>query len=310
MSLKFIDISNWQAGLDVPTVVRNGGLGAVVFKATEGLSFTDRSCDGFARQCLANDIPFGFYHFGRNNGATAEADFFRSKTRGYEGRGVPILDWEDGQSIAWVNEFVERYHALTGVWPWVYSNSRLFNQGTVNENCARWIAGYPKSGVTDINYGLSNPMPYKVNNGTVCAWQFSSSVIIPGYGGRLDGDVFYGDAAAWNAYAGKSESEDEVTDQDKKDIAYQVWAYMNKSVSKVDAYQRQTDAHYQLTRTDNAGHDNPAGHDLYGRVNIIEHNLSLVMRALGIEDSYRSVRPSGSGPRFDDEVKGIKPLVQ
>lgn len=112
-------------------------------------------------------------------------------------------------------------------------------------------------------------------------------------------------------YCGPSRGEeDEVNDQDKKDIAYQVWAYINKSVSKVDAYQRQTDAHYQLTRTDNAGHDNPAGHDLYGRVNIIEHNLSLVMRALGIEDSYRSVRPSGSGPRFDDEAKGIKPLVQ
>lgn len=206
MSLKFIDISNWQAGLDVASVVRNGGLSAVVVKATEGVGFVDKSCDGFVSKLRANGIRFGFYHFARNNSARAEAEFFRNNTRGYEKAGIPILDWEAGQSIAWVNEFVERYHELTGVWPWVYGNAWRFNQGTVNTNCGRWIAGYPANGITDINYGINNDMPYKVNNGLVCAWQFSSSVRIAGYGGNLDGDVFYGDAAAWDRYAGGSPS--------------------------------------------------------------------------------------------------------
>lgn len=204
MSMKFIDISNWQAGIDVPTVVRNGGLGAVVVKATEGLNFVDKSCDGFVQKCLANDIRFGFYHFARNNDAAAEAEFFRNNTKGYEGKGVPILDWEAGQSIAWVNKFVERYHALTGIWPWVYGNAWRFNQGTVNTNCGRWVAGYPRNGISDINYGLSNACSYPVNNGIICAWQFSSSVRIAGYSGNLDGDVFYGDASAWDKYAGGS----------------------------------------------------------------------------------------------------------
>lgn len=202
--LKFIDISHWQAGLPVATVVKHGGLGGVVVKATEGLSFTDKSCDDFVQQCITTGVPFGFYHFARNNDASAEADYFRNQTRGYEGKGIPILDWEDGQSIAWVNEFVERYHALTDVWPWVYGNAWRFNQGTVNTNCGRWVAGYPKNGITDINYGLNNDCPYGVNNGLVCAWQFSSSVRIAGYNGNLDGDVFYGDAAAWAKYAGAS----------------------------------------------------------------------------------------------------------
>lgn len=204
MSMKFIDISNWQAGLDIPTVVKNGGLGAVVVKATEGLNFVDKSCDGFVQKCIANSIPFGFYHFARNNDASAEAEFFRKNTTGYEGKGIPVLDWEDGQSIAWVNKFVERYHELTGVWPWVYGNAWRFNQGTVNTNCGRWVAGYPSNGITDINYGLNNDCAYKVNNGLVCAWQFSSSVRISGYSGNLDGDVFYGDATAWDKYAGGS----------------------------------------------------------------------------------------------------------
>lgn len=99
---------------------------------------------------------------------------------------------------------MERYHELTGVWPWVYGNAWRFNQGTVNTNCGRWVAGYPSNGITDINYGLNNDCVYKVNNGLVCAWQFSSSVRISGYSGNLDGDVFYGDAAAWDKYAGGS----------------------------------------------------------------------------------------------------------
>lgn len=202
MSMKFIDISNWQAGLDVPTVVKNGGLGAVIVKATEGLDFVDKSCDGFVQQCINNGIRFGFYHFARNNDAAAEAEFFRNNTKGYEGKGIPVLDWEAGQSIAWVNTFVERYHALTGIWPWVYGNAWRFNQGTVNTNCGRWVSGYPRNGITDINYGLSNACSYPVNNSLTCAWQFSSSVRISGYSGNLDGDVFYGDASAWDKYAG------------------------------------------------------------------------------------------------------------
>ena len=199
--IKFIDISGWQKGIDIKAVVENGGLGAVVAKATEGTNFVDGQCDVYIQQCIANKIPFGYYHFGNNNDAKAEAEFFRNNTRNYEHHGIPILDWEDNQSVAWVNAFVEHYHALTGIWPWVYGNAWRFNQGTVNTNCGRWVAGYPSNGITDINYGVNNKMPYKVNNGLVCAWQFSSSVRIAGYGGNLDGDVFYGDAKAWANYA-------------------------------------------------------------------------------------------------------------
>lgn len=199
--IKFIDISGWQKGIDIKAVVKNGGLGAVVAKATEGINHVDSQCDIYVQQCIANKIPFGYYHFGRNNDAKTEAEFFRKNTRNYEHHGIPILDWEADQSVAWVNVFVEHYHALTGIWPWVYGNAWRFNQGTVNTNCGRWIAGYPSNCITDINFGVRNKMPYKVNNGIVCAWQFSSSVRIAGYGGSLDGDVFYGDAEAWAKYA-------------------------------------------------------------------------------------------------------------
>ncbi len=60
----------------------------------------------------------------------------------------------------------------------------------------------------------------------------------------------------------------------------------------------------QLTRTDSAGHDNPGGHDFYGRLQIIEFNLSLVMARLGIEDWYRG-HPGEVGmehPTYEGEV--------
>lgn len=206
MSMKFIDISNWQAGLDVATVVKNGGLGGVIVKATEGVGYVDKSCDKFVQQCIKNGIPFGFYHFARKNDAKKEAEFFRKNTSGYEGKGIPVLDWEDDQSVSWVNTFVERYHELTGIWPWVYANPWRFKQGKVNANCGRWVAGYPKNGITDINYGMNNSLPGSYNVGSVCAWQFSSSVRISGYNGSLDGDVFYGDKEAWAKYAGSKGS--------------------------------------------------------------------------------------------------------
>lgn len=219
MSMKFIDISNWQAGLDVVEVVKNGGLGGVVVKATEGLGLVDRSCDKFVQQCIGNGIPFGFYHFARNNDAKAEAEFFRKNTSNYEGKGIPILDWEAGQSVSWVNAFVEHYHGMTGIWPWVYGNAWRFNQGKVNANCGKWIAGYPSNNITDINYGTNNKMPYSVNDGGVCAWQFSSSVRISGYNGNLDGDVFYGDREAWAKYAKSSSSGSSNEDESSGDAA-------------------------------------------------------------------------------------------
>ena len=200
--LKGIDISNWQKELSIAAIKNQ--VDFIIVKATEGIGYVDKSCDGFVQACIKNDVPFGFYHFARNNNAAAEAEYFRNQTKGYEGKGIPVLDWEDDQSVSWVNKFVERYHELTGVWPWVYGNPWRFKQGTVNKNCGRWVAGYPKNGITDINYGVNNSLPDSYNVGSVCAWQFSSSVTLSGYSGGLDGDVFYGDKAAWNKYANPS----------------------------------------------------------------------------------------------------------
>lgn len=208
MSLKGIDISNWQAGINLSAIA--GQVDFIIVKATEGVGFVDKSCDTFFQEAKRLGKKLGFYHFARTNNAIAEADFFYNNTKNYFGQAIPILDWEVDDSVAWVNQFVNRIHELSGVWPWVYANPWRFNQGTVNINCGRWVAGYPYA-ITDINYGLNYKLPsaYAINNGIVCAWQFTSSCRLPGYSGNLDANVFYGDADAWDAYCGIKQPEPE-----------------------------------------------------------------------------------------------------
>lgn len=206
--LKFIDISNWQAGFPVS----NANIDAIIVKATEGINFTDKCCDVFVQQAIKRKMPWGFYHFASYNDATAEADYFINETENYFGAGIPVLDWEGvydangnlnfDQPVEWVNEFVNRVHERTGVWPWIYANSSRFNRGGVEPNCMRWVAGYPQYGITDWSQ-IDPSCPYETD-GLVGAWQFTSSGKLDAYHGNIDMNFFYGDAAAWDAYTGKN----------------------------------------------------------------------------------------------------------
>lgn len=193
-----IDISNWQRGFNV-TVTKPG---FVILKATEGTNFTDKSCDGFVQQAIKAGIPFGFYHFANgSNNAAQQARFFRNQTKGYERKGIPILDFEYAYSNSWIDEFVKEYHAITGVFPWVYMNSDYVNNkgygsDYVKKNCGLWLAGYPSRMTT---YPAGKECPYKHPGWTLAAWQFTDNLSIGGM--NVDGDIFYGDASAWNKYA-------------------------------------------------------------------------------------------------------------
>ena len=44
---KCIDISNWQAGIDIGDALKK--LDMLIVKATEGTGFTDKQCDGWIK---------------------------------------------------------------------------------------------------------------------------------------------------------------------------------------------------------------------------------------------------------------------
>lgn len=195
--MRFIDISNWQSDLNPDAVFPN--VDAVVCKATEGLTFVDKYCDGFVQAAKRLGKPFGFYHYGRNNNATEEADFFIANCENYFHDGIPVLDWEENQNVEWVNEFVQRVRDKTGVWPWIYANPWRFDQGGVNPNCDRWVASYPN--VLHPTFSdAENDLHCPDTNGLICAWQFCSDGYVDGYDGELDCNIYYGDLKSWNAY--------------------------------------------------------------------------------------------------------------
>lgn len=194
--LTFIDISGWQPTLNADAVYPN--VDAVIAKATEGIGYVEKYCDPFVQAAIKQNKPWGFYHYGRNNNATKEADYFYANCKNYFGCGIPILDWEEGQSVDWVNTFVRRIHDLSNVWPWIYSNKSNFNKGGVEQNCGRWIAAWPFG--TNPTFDMAKTHTAPTCDGLVCAWQFCSNGRVSGYSGDLDCDIFYGDVSAWNKY--------------------------------------------------------------------------------------------------------------
>lgn len=205
--LKGIDISNWQAGFDISAAQP----GFVIAKATEGTTYVDRHCDGFVQDCIKHDIPFGFYHFARFNDAATEAKFFYKNTKGYIGKGIPVLDFEVPNSNSWLETWCKTFYVLSGVRPWVYMSSDYLNNrgyGTdwVKSNCGLWLAGYPRAYTSY----PSPDCPYRHDGWTLAAWQFTSSLAMGGM--SIDGDFFYGDRTAWDKYVESGQDNASVLD--------------------------------------------------------------------------------------------------
>ena len=205
--LRGIDISNWQAGFNISAAQP----GFVIAKATEGTTYIDRYCDGFIQDCLKLDIPFGFYHFARFNDAAAEAKFFYENTRGYIGKGIPVLDFEVPNSNSWLETWCKTFYGLSGIKPWFYTyDDYINNQGYgtpwIKANCGLWLAGYPRAYTSY----PSPDCPYRHAGWTLAAWQFTSSLAMGGM--QVDGDFFYGDRTAWDRYVGSGQDNASVLD--------------------------------------------------------------------------------------------------
>lgn len=203
MTMRGIDISNWQNGLNLESL----NVDFAIMKATEGLHFVDSYCDGWVQQAKRKGICWGFYHFANNNDPIAEAEFFVRHTRNYFNDGVPVLDIEDSSIPNWgeySDAFTNRVHELTGVYPLVYTSAGFLSRFAgyeAPENCGLWCAGYPyPSEVWTEDEFPYCPSPWAF----VAIWQFTSSLRLDGFGGNLDGNIAYMDSEAWDKYAGKT----------------------------------------------------------------------------------------------------------
>ena len=211
MSLKGIDISNYQRGLDLAQI----DCDFVIIKATEGKSHVDPLCDTFFQKALSLGKKLGVYHFANNSDNTAkqEADWFINNTRGYIGKAIPVLDWEDDvtDNVPWALEWLQRVEQAYGCKPLIYMSESVVNRydwsPVANANYGIWVAKY-RDNLPDYNYDMSKAgnMPNIKYWSTMALWQWTSTGRLNGWNGNLDCDVFYGDAAAWDKYVGSGSS--------------------------------------------------------------------------------------------------------
>ena len=204
-----IDISNHQGSMDLAKVLKQTKTDFVICKATEGLKFVDKFCDKF--MVIAQDAgkQVGFYHFARPewNSAKAEAEFFLRQTKGYFGKGIPVLDWESSgkSNVKWAKEWLDYIYDKTGVKPVIYMSESVVNafnwKAVADTGYGLWVARYRDYNI-DRNYDMSTcgKKPVVKWWSFYMMWQWTSVGRLDGYSGNLDCDVFYGDGKAWDAY--------------------------------------------------------------------------------------------------------------
>ena len=194
-----IDVSSWQPGNVVASVPHD----FAIVKSTQGQGYKSPTFDQQIQDALRTGKA-GAYHF--DNGDAnwrGEVDNFVRVIRPYLGRIVVVWDWEASA----INAGSGRLSAILGYLreqigfpPMLYaSGSPLVSQGgnaaAAANNCGVWCAnynlGYEKTGYR------RDLKPY-----TACViHQYSSSGRLAGYGGDLDLNQFFGDAAMWDKYA-------------------------------------------------------------------------------------------------------------
>lgn len=202
--LNGIDISAWQRGIDTVAVPSD----FVIIKATQGLDYINDDCDRAYQQAKAAGKKLGVYHFADGNSSgSAEADYFVDNVAGYVGEAILVLDWETHavtRGPGYAKEFLDRVQARTGIKPMIYMSGSVVNEwdwsAVVAGDYGLWVAYYSTDSCD--GYWPDAPM-YPISDWAGAAMlQYTSGGYLPGWGDRLDLNVFYGDHAAWDAYAG------------------------------------------------------------------------------------------------------------
>lgn len=196
--LRVVDVASHQAGIVTSAL----DCDAVICKATEGTGYVNPFCDEHYQSAKAAGKLLGVYHYASGGNPEAEAEFFINNVQGYLHEAILVLDWESGDNAAWgdsswVARFCAHVVALTGINPMIYVQRSAANQCVGLGDYGIWLAEYP-------DYAPRGWGDYVEPNysGNYAMHQFTSSGNIAGYAGPLDLSLFFGDEAAWLAYAG------------------------------------------------------------------------------------------------------------
>jgi GH25 family lysozyme M1 (1,4-beta-N-acetylmuramidase) len=202
-----IDVSHHQGSINWSLVAYDGKVFAYV-KATEGFTWDDPRFVTNMNNGVNAGVKMGAYHFARpdNNSAIDEANHFVSVAGNYIGNGFlpPALDLENPNSSThldqlftstqltnWVQAWMDRVEALTGVRPIIYLNSYFANylQPSLN-TYGLWIAK-PGTSPTSPPNDIGNWNDWLIK-------QYSWQGNVSGISGNVDLNSFHGSVSDFN----------------------------------------------------------------------------------------------------------------
>ena len=200
MTMNGIDVSSWQAGIDLGKVPAD----FVIVKATQGVTYVSPKCDAQYQSAKRAGRLLGVYHYIDGSDPTAQANYFVTHCVNYIGEALIALDWESEQNPRWgdvnfLEQVVRAFIDRTKVRPVIYTMASAYaavKPIADRNNCGLWIAQYASMDPTGYQAHPWNEGSY----GCVIR-QYSSNGRLPGYGGALDLNIAYMDAAAWKRYA-------------------------------------------------------------------------------------------------------------
>lgn len=210
-TLRVIDAASHQGNMNQSAM----SFDALIVKATEGTGYINPYCDGEFNEALKLGKKLGVYHFARNtmNSAEAEANYFIKNTKGYVGKAIPVLDWEDKDTsnVAWALKWLQLVEKAYGCKPLIYMSEAVVNKynwsSVVKGNYGLWVAKYADY-IPDYNFNMAGAgrAPSVKWWKTIALWQWTSVGRLNGHSGNLDCSVFYGDGDTWDRYVGKNSS--------------------------------------------------------------------------------------------------------
>ncbi|KAJ76053.1 endolysin [Enterococcus faecalis AZ19] len=206
MTLNGIDISGWQAGINVGA--QGVPADCVIIKATGGTGYVNPDCDRAFQEAISSGKKVAIYHFANEVGFEGtpeqEAAFFLENINGYIGKAILILDWESTNKgdVQWAKRWLDTVKEQTGVSPLFYTYTGILQSYDfsiiANADYGLWLADYGMNSPQ----GYSQPTPPSVPYWEfITMYQYTSNGQLPGWDGRLDLNIFYGDREAWDKYA-------------------------------------------------------------------------------------------------------------
>ena len=174
-----------------------------------------------AEKVLKSGKLLGLYHYageyGEKRSGAAEAEYFLKQIKGFEGKAVLCLDWENAAEsfgIAYAKAWLDAVAKATGATPLFYARAGFINEVDCSsiKKYPLWMASYL--------YRYENGKGYvddPANTWDTGAWgkltiyQYSSTRYISGYSERLDVNKFYGTAEDWKKLCGSGKGSTPVT---------------------------------------------------------------------------------------------------